>query len=181
MNKRYGAMAALAVLMAGTGLAHADDAAQKPGWYAGLQVGSMRKADLITGDTDAYLGFLAGYRFNKEWSAELTAAGGFSCDLHIMGNLFGDRCEALDRHIGGYGLYTLPATGDLKLYGRLGLGNTRVQTFDGKFFGSYSRVEAGVGGGLAYEPWSSMSVRFDVNHLTRTKATSMSLQLLWRF
>lgn len=181
MNKRYGAMAALAVLMAGTGLARADEGAQSPGWYAGLQVGSMRKADLITGDSDAYLGFLAGYRFNREWSAEVTAAGGFSCDLHIIGNLLGDRCEALDRHIGGYGLYHLPLSGDVKLYGRLGLGSTRVQTFDGKYFGSYNRVEAGLGGGLAYEPWPSMTLRLDVNRLTRTKTTSLSLQALWRF
>lgn len=181
MTKRHWASAALLASMAASGLAHAEDAAQAPGWYAGLQAGSMRKADLITGDSDAYLGFLAGYRFNPEWSAELTAAGGFSCDLHILGNLFGDRCEALERHIGAYGLYTLPATGALKLYGRLGLGSTRVQTFDGKYFGSYNRMEAGLGGGLAYEPWSSTSVRFDVNHLTRTKSTALSLQLLYRF
>ncbi len=185
MTSKPWAAALLAALMGWAAGAQADEAAKNPGVYLGLQFGSMQKADLLQGHSDGYLGYVAGYRFDKEWSAELTVAGGFSCTFAFLGDVFGDpaknRCETLKRHVGAYALYQRPLSGDFSYYGRLGLGQSSIETFANGQYGHYRRVEAGLGGGLAYEPWPSLSLRLDLQHLTRTKATSLSLQGIWHF
>jgi hypothetical protein len=140
-------MAAVAVVLA-SGVAHAQGADAKAGWYAGLDIGQARSSiDSVNGDDSATTyGVNGGYRLHRNFAVEgaLTRLGSFG-DYKVNA-----------ASVAGVGIW--PLSNAFSLYGKAGLAVTDAKVEPDSHTGTGLLVGAGVtydftGGYFAKAGW----------------------------
>src|SRR5689334_10816194 len=134
------AMAAIAVVLS-SGLAHAQGADPKAGWYAGLDIGASRSgigSDEIGGalanqgapgstsadDSSTAYGINGGFRFNRNFAVEgaLSRLGSFDYSADTGADTVSGKLKANALSLAGVGIW--PVTNAFSIYGKAGLALT---------------------------------------------------------
>jgi|SRR5208282_3635463 len=139
----------------------ADDS----GWYAGINVGSARVGDPVSGPVytstnTTVAGIQAGYQFTKNWGAELfyTGAGKFDAQSAAATSFSSGKTDVFGISAVG----TLPIFDTFSLYGKLGLATARTSVSNSGASTTWSganRNAATFGLGMQYGVTPSVDIR----------------------
>ena len=151
MHLNIRSRAALAMVCAGlafSGLARAaSNSVEDSGLYLGASLGGANgKSKVYERGREPSFGFALGYRLSPQQSVEVFAR---TLNFALLEGLFAPQDYAYpEDHIGVAWLGTLPLSEKLGLYGRLGVGSTRM--LFAKSQGSRRDTEGSGGLGLSY-------------------------------
>ncbi len=142
--------------------------------YLGLDFGRSS----VPPSGDPTLGFALGYSFSRSISIEAFTR---ILSFRPFGGLFGvDTSYYPDRHYGVAAVGTVPLSGGVGLFGRLGAGRTTMHA-DANSKADYYVTDPSLGAGLAYDFASRWSVKLSSTRFTKSKVTTKQLGLEFRF
>lgn len=180
----------LAALMAAAGLAASQttlaQATRDMGWYAGASIGQMESQESCPSGfscdlKDTAWKFFGGYRINRNFAAE--AFWGEWGEISV--SLGGATATVEARTIGVAGLGILPLGQQFELFGKLGIGNTKLKATGSGLATGLSDSDSGsdvlFGFGAAYNFTRNLGVRAEWERLNDSELDIMSIGLQYRF
>ncbi len=171
-------------LLAATGIfsnVHATESSEA-GVYIGLGAGkSTLSSKYVEDSSDPAFSVNAGYKFNSTLAVEIFARSmSFRLGQNLPAILAGDDSYYPDNHYGTALIASVPLAKDVNLYGRAGIGRTKMESsFAAK--PSYNKTEAsyGVGARYAFSPLFSMNL--EATRFAKSEVNTFLLGVEWTF
>ena len=146
--------------------------------YVAVDLGRSTVSSKVVEESGDVVSSLAiGYALNRLVSVEAYAS---SLSFRLLDGLVGDHNYYPSSHVGLAVVGYAPLADQWRLFARLGAGRTTMHA-DMVNGSSYSRSDATLGAGLAYDMTNSWSVRLSATRYLQSKATTALLGLEYRF
>jgi hypothetical protein len=149
-----------------------------PGVYAEVNGGRASVSSRYADDSnDVALGVAAGYQFTPNLAAEVFTRG---LSLNIFRGALVEAGYYPDEHYGVAVIGTVPLDGGFSLFGRAGIGRTKMEG-NRTSLNSYDETDPSVGVGARYHFNRSWSLSLEASRLTKTDVTLITAGARFQF
>jgi opacity protein-like surface antigen len=150
----------------------------QPGAYVGLNLGRANiSSKYVESSTDTSVGLAIGYQATPNFGMEVFAR---TLNFDILHGLFTAPGYYPDDHYGVALLGTAPINEQFSVYGRVGIGRTKMQSTRVSL-ANYNETDPSIGIGASYALNRQWSVNLEASRLTKTDVNLISAGFRFQF